>query len=822
MKTKTKLEQILEDQIDEAQNIPVWPSIEQYRNSSSGRFYRPHHDEERDFVFTDTPRYYLVRGGEGSGKGFPLDTKIPTPDGYTTIGEIKVGDKVFDEKGSICNVTEVHSIRNIDCYKIIFDTEEEIICDKDHLWSVVLRYKGKKKQKKILYTEFMYKNINKLLWKNTGKNTDYTSLSIYLSESLNLPKKELSIHPYVLGSWLGDGTSRGPQLTVGKKDQKETIKIYESFGYSLDKPSYDQIQFRINRYDNGDLLNKLRNLDLLQNKHIPIEYLRSSYKQRLLLLQGLMDTDGFVSKDGRCEFTSANKVLAEQVQELCFSLGIKTNCKEGEVKYNGGYNKRWRLHFVPYIPVFRLTRKKERLIRSPNSRRRNDRRFIRAIEKIESVPTKCITVDSPNKMYLVTKNYIPTHNTVSGVIKTLERLRRGMSGILVSPNLPHFNRSLWPEFRRWCPWQLVVPEHRHRGSESWEAHKPFTLVIKNMYGKYSTLICGGIERPISFEGPNVHFAYVDEMRQIDDPEVIKVLTGRTRLNGPLGEPPQFYVTSTPRMHFMYDFFGPLQENDGKADFKKFAKSIILRTEDNVDFSDLDEQYVEARSTSLTEKERLARMEGEWVDEDNDTKFLESILLWDVLREDHEFVKKKGEGGFSDALVIGVDASVSNDSFAIVGVTRHPDNIKNVLVRLCRVWKPGNNGKIDYYGTPDNPGPELYLRTLAANYNVLVVVYDEYQLHDMMSRLIREGIVWCEDFSQVKARTIADHQLYTLILTKRIFHTGQEELREHIKNAGSLIDVDSRKRRMIKFSSSRKIDAGVALSMAANKCLYLNI
>lgn len=415
--------------------------------------------------------------------------------------------------------------------------------------------------------------------------------------------------------------------------------------------------------------------------------------------------------------------------------------------------------------------------------------------------------------------------SVAGIIKTLERLRRGMDGVMVSPNLPHFNRSLWPEFRRWCPWELVVPTQRNRGEDYWEASKPFTLVIKNMYGKYSRLICGGIENPISYEGPNVHFCYVDEMRQMDDAEVIKVLTGRNRLYGPEGEPPQFYVTSTPRMHFMFDYFGPIVDDDDEyIEFKRESQVITLTSSMNVAAGNLDRDYIRQRGSTLTEQEKAVRLMGEWVDEKDDTKFLDTITFWDRLKDKgYTEVRKRGQGDWRDAIILGVDGAVTRDTFAIVGVTRHPDNRENgILVRSCKVWTPPRGGKIDFIGTPEYPGPETYIRMLVKEYNVLAVVYDEFQLHDMMTRLMREGLVWTEDLSQVKPRLMADQQLYDLILEARIEHPGIPVLREHLYNAGVKIDPESRKRRMIKLRDSKKIDAAVALSMATFKCLYLNI
>jgi len=433
-------------------------------------------------------------------------------------------------------------------------------------------------------------------------------------------------------------------------------------------------------------------------------------------------------------------------------------------------------------------------------------------------------VYSDTPRYCLIKGGEGSGKSVAGIIKTLERLRRGMSGVMVSHNLPHFKKSTWAEFRRWCPWDLVPPSQQHRRSKEWQPHEAtFSLVISNMYGGFSELICGGIDKPIRFEGPNLHFAYVDEMRGMADPEVVRVLTGRTRLVGPKGEPPQLFVTSTPaRPHFMYDYFGPIKEKDPHFEFKQMAKVITLRTIDNVAAGNLDEEFVEARGAPLNEQEKLIRLEGEWGDGENDNRFIENMFLWDSLEESLPPLAPKGKGGWADAVVLGVDGAVSRDNFAVVGVTRHPNDRKRLAVRFCKIWRPPDNGKIDFLGTEGDPGPELFIRNICKQYNVLEIAYDVTQLHDMMSRLFREGLAWCSPFSQQNLRAIADQDLYDYIIQKKLAHSGDPELREHISNAGSKIDDDSKKRRLVKIISSYKIDAAVALSMACYECMRLNI
>jgi hypothetical protein len=402
--------------------------------------------------------------------------------------------------------------------------------------------------------------------------------------------------------------------------------------------------------------------------------------------------------------------------------------------------------------------------------------------------------------------------SVAGIVKTLWRLRRGMSGIMVSPDLEHFKKSLWKEFRNWCPVAELVPEHRHRLAKHWEPSQSFTLLFRNG----SELICGGIKEPGAWEGPNVHFAYFDEARRHKTPTALKVLDGRVRLAGSNNEPPQLYLTTTPRKHWLYDYFGDKGGDEDEFELFKLASLVItLKTAENR--HNLAEGYVERRQKSLTEAEASVLLGGEWLDIDDIERFLPSITWWDACFEEVSPLDSRTR------MVLAADAAVSGDCFAVVGVSRHPHHQEDsVVVRYVGVWEPPKRGKIDYLGTLEQPGPEREIRRLCKEFYVAQVAYDSYQLHDMMTRLQREGVAWTKEFGQQAPRLSADKQLLDLISQKRITHNGDERLRKHIDNADRKPDPTSRKIRIVKRSKKQKIDLVVALSMASSRCLELNL
>lgn len=193
-----------------------------------------------------------------------------------------------------------------------------------------------------------------------------------------------------------------------------------------------------------------------------------------------------------------------------------------------------------------------------------------------------VYTDGPR--YRLVKGGEGSGKSVSGIIKDLNRVRRGMNGVMGSPDFEHFKKSLWSEFRRWCDPEFVVEKDRYRLSQVWEPQKQFELHFHTIYdGGIATLYCGGFDDPTGWEGPNINFAHFDEARRHQDPAMLKVLDGRVRIPGLLGEPPQIYLTTTPSKHWLFDYFGDIEcrcsecgtqfEEDEALDVEAFKKGV---------------------------------------------------------------------------------------------------------------------------------------------------------------------------------------------------------------------------------------------------------
>jgi hypothetical protein len=151
-----------------------------------------------------------------------LDTLLPTPTGWTTMGDVKVGDTLFDEFGKPCKVLGTSPIYDgRECFKITFDDGSHIIADKEHGWTIEER--GKRKAANFEW-------ITKTLTTGDLKPGKHF---IYSTKPLELPEQFLEIDPYLLGVWLGDGTAAEPRITAGPSDAGAIRKSLEQSGHKL-------------------------------------------------------------------------------------------------------------------------------------------------------------------------------------------------------------------------------------------------------------------------------------------------------------------------------------------------------------------------------------------------------------------------------------------------------------------------------------------------------------------------------------------------------------------------------------------------------------
>ena len=314
-------------------------------------------------------------------KGLPIHTPIPTKNGWSTMGDLKIGDFVFDRFGQTCKVTGKSQIKTKNCFRVIFDDKTSVVCDDEHLWK---------------------------LHNNTTVSISELKIGdqISVAKPINCEHAVLPIDPYVLGVWLGDGRNRCGEISSA--DESIFTEIIKR-GYTVGKNTNKN---RCPSRTIYGLTSELKKLNLIHNKHIPDIYLRASYSQRLSLLQGLMDSDGNVNiVRKQCIFTNCNKTLSDNVKELLYTLGQRPN--QSNITRNTNFSDNVQVFPISFRPIdinpFLLDRKASQ-INDWGLGKSNVRRVISIVKSIMQ-KTQCISVDSPDHTYLCTKNYIPTHNT---------------------------------------------------------------------------------------------------------------------------------------------------------------------------------------------------------------------------------------------------------------------------------------------------------------------------------------------------------------------------------------------------------------------------
>jgi replicative DNA helicase len=340
------------------------------------------------------------------GKALDLQSPLPTPSGWTTMGEVRVGDWLLGADGKPTRVMAATDVlEGRPCYEVEFDDGTVIVADAQHQWRTNTR---------VVHMAEESKNASATAVHNPIVTTEQIaatlrvggdvrpSHSVATARPLRLPDADLPLPPYILGGWLGNGSS-------------SSADCRESHGY---------------------VTAILRSLRVLGNKHIPAGYLRASEPQRRALLAGLLDTNGAVSQSGSVHFAVTSRRLADNVRELLHSLGYR--CGRGQKRVAGrtpGSSVAYTVTFTTSDDVFWLERKRamHRQLRPQSMTARTRQRFITDVRPVPSVPVRCVQVDNPDQMYLAGRAMIPTHNSTLALdLARAAAVRAGLTSVIFS------------------------------------------------------------------------------------------------------------------------------------------------------------------------------------------------------------------------------------------------------------------------------------------------------------------------------------------------------------------------------------------------------
>lgn len=392
---------------------------------------------------TETFAFLAVRG---VGKRLALDTPLPTPTGWTTVGEVSEGDTLFDDAGHPCTVLAVHPVDYGDSFAVKFTDGSEVVADREHLWATLdstARHRlsnqaGRDRRQIGEARAWPPRSAAGPVVRTTGEIAETLrhgrerNHSIDNTAPLDLPEVDLPIDPYVLGAWLGDGAKHTGVITSA---DPEIIAEIERRGYPAHVVPSSVDSGRTPDYRIGRLHGLLSAQGLLYNKHVPSAYLRASTRQRLDLLRGLMDTDGgWIGNGTMAEFAVTLEGLTDAAYELVVSLGMACRRDKRPAKLNGiEHGVSHRIRFTPTMQVFCLPRKAEKWRSDTAQQQRRHRRYIDDVVPVTSVPMRCLTVDSPSSLFLCGHQMVPTHNTHNASVVVEEMLDAGAQVVVLDP-----------------------------------------------------------------------------------------------------------------------------------------------------------------------------------------------------------------------------------------------------------------------------------------------------------------------------------------------------------------------------------------------------
>ena len=293
-------------------------------------------------------------------KGLATDTPIPTPTGWTTMGELREGDQVLGADGCPTTVVGKSSTFHRPCYEVTFSDGASVVADNVHLWQVTDRRRGRGHPGPVvLNTDELY-----IRYQRCRRSLRTRTLTIANTAPLRLPECDMAgTDPYELGFSLG----RDPQPDVAGGDGVRAG-------------------------------------------------LRGSHRQRLALLRGLMDAAGSLSSVRcRARFASHHPGLVEHVAELVAGFGITvtpiTHAGAGccGVEF-------WPTDLNPFLhspsaAVVDMLSRELTVAAAEHRGARAHRREITSVVPVETVATECIMVDAPDSLYLCGPTMVPTHNS---------------------------------------------------------------------------------------------------------------------------------------------------------------------------------------------------------------------------------------------------------------------------------------------------------------------------------------------------------------------------------------------------------------------------
>lgn len=352
------------------------------------------------------------------GKALEDSTPVLTTDGWKRHGDLRPGMHVYGRDGKPKRILAVTGSTEQDLFDVTFPEGRVLRATSGHLWSGRRRMhpRGDTSRWEDREMTLTTAEIAKIARMRVGRMRPF---KVWAHSPIELPEASLPIDPYILGFWLGDGRASGGCIAKGAVDRDHLLAL----GHEI-KSREGLCTVVVD-----GLTRDLRLAGLKDNKHIPEAYLQASSEQRLALLQGLMDSDGYCNpRSGAIEFSNTNKNIIDGVLTLLHLEGVTPKVTTAIGHYGDVQCKQhWRIQFRADRPMFRLPRK---AANQRPSTERQDRR----LSVIDVVPAgrgmaQCITVEGGE--YLAGRELTLTHNCGSGggTEDTVRLVRRAIKDV---------------------------------------------------------------------------------------------------------------------------------------------------------------------------------------------------------------------------------------------------------------------------------------------------------------------------------------------------------------------------------------------------------
>lgn len=381
----------------------------------------------------------IVGGNRGGGKGQSISDLVCTPFGFRKIGDLKIGDIITAIDGGMQKVIHIYELGERDLYKLKFSDGTSIDCTSDHIWKIKLTNRIHKRRHINdtgqdddweLWTMEMIMNYLDRQERGEFKTKQPCRLLVPLCEPIKFTRSipgwyKPKTDPYIMGVMLGDGcitesVMRGNVAGRFTTADKEVLQAFIDAGIDIRQSGCSgKLSEDYYLYDEN-LRNDLIELKLAgcnsATKFIPEIYKYAPLEQRWALVQGLMDTDGYIDSRGHCSYTTISKTLADDVAFVLRSLGAYVTITEKKAGYKkDGIYKECSLVYELYIKI----RNSERLFRSPHRKKRckpynggvsTPTKRIVGYEYVGVDRCRCIKVNHPSSLY-ITRDFTVTHNS---------------------------------------------------------------------------------------------------------------------------------------------------------------------------------------------------------------------------------------------------------------------------------------------------------------------------------------------------------------------------------------------------------------------------